>query len=100
VGCIAGPSASEFHRNGRLDAARAAALAALPGWEWDGDVGGTRESLSRGLRFSIGAPVTDPPVSGFTYCVRGKFRAASQMAWSTIHGVTVVPERSDSSVAM
>jgi len=64
VGCIAGPSASEFHRNGRLDAARAAALAALPGWEWDGDVGGTRESLSRGLRFSIGAPVADPPVSG------------------------------------
>ena len=31
------------YRHGRLDAARAAALAALPGWEWDGDVGGTRE---------------------------------------------------------
>lgn len=31
------------YRHGRLDAARAAALAAFPGWEWAGDVGGTRE---------------------------------------------------------
>ena len=30
------------HRRGELDLARAAALERLPGWAWDGDVGGTR----------------------------------------------------------